>query len=146
MNGQPKPFGFTPSKPFGFNDEKKMHIPIPEDDRENPSQKNFPSPNNDKLDLQAQIHLSTQKIDPKSLSPLHIYISVSGMIESGECGAEESLQLKYDILSGRDWKLLAVSFILNHKIHIYIYMNFHFDKIHVYIYIHDFLLIKFLNL
>ena len=73
------------------------------------SQKNINSTKNkEKPDLQSQIHLSTQKIDPNSLSPLHIYISASGIIESGECGAEESLQLKYDILSGRDWKLLAV--------------------------------------
>jgi len=104
-----KPFGFTPSKPFGFSDENKMRIPIPEEEfkdyKDNPSQKNLAA---DKLDLQAQIHLSTQKIDPKSLSPLHIYLSVSGMVESGECGSEEFLQLKYDLLSGRDWKLLAV--------------------------------------
>ena len=118
MSSQPKSFGFTPAKPFGFNDDNKMHLPLPEEDYENryenPSQKKVTSSmNKDKLDLQTQIHLSTQKIDPKSLSPLHIYISVSGMIESGECGAEESLQLKYDIFSGRDWKLLAVSFIFS---------------------------------
>ena len=101
-------YGFVPTKPLGY-DENKLHFPNQEEDKENPSQKNISSPRNkDKLDLQTQIHLSTQKIDPKSLSPLHIYISVSGMIESGECGAEEALQIKFDILSGRDWKLLAV--------------------------------------
>lgn len=108
MESNQKPFGFT--RPFVSSEPNKMHF---EEGKETFSQKNIGSPRSkDKFDHQAQIHLSTEKIDPNSLSPLHIYLSVSGMIECGECGAEDSLQLKYDILSGRDWKLLAVD-ILN---------------------------------
>lgn len=62
-----------------------------------------------KLDMQSQIQAATQKIDPRSLSPLHVYLSVSGLIESGECGSEDSLNVKFDIISGRDWTILEVN-------------------------------------
>ena len=63
-----------------------------------------------KIDMQSQIQAATQKIDPRSLSPLHVYLSVSGLIESGECGGEDSLNVKFDIISGRDWTILEVNF------------------------------------
>lgn len=109
-----KHFGFAPSKqtPFYESGIKGQY----EEDKENQSQKNISFPQNkEKFDLQTQIHLATEKIDPNSLSPLHIYLSVTGMIESGECGGEDALHVKYSIFSGRDWKLLAVNY---HKIYI----------------------------
>lgn len=105
---------FTPDHPSTFADNNRGRGPF-QDEEKKETQKNYTSQNvvgspsnRERLDLQSQIHLSTEKIDPKSLSPLHIYLSVSGMIESGECGAEEFLQVKFDLLQGRDWKLLAV--------------------------------------
>lgn len=110
-----KPFGFTPARQTPFY-ESGIKGGQYEEDRENQSQKNIPfPPNKEKFDLQTQIHMATEKIDPNSLSPLHIYLSVTGMIESGECGGEDALHVKYNIFSGRDWKLLAVSYFFFQK-------------------------------
>ena len=87
------------------------------------------------VDLKSQIQMATEKVDPKALSPHHIYLTISGVIESGEvgfsakykkinkkriiilkiifllnfkCRSEESLQIKFSITSGRDWEHIAV--------------------------------------
>ena len=113
-------FGFTPTKNFGYREElpPKQEYQM-EDNISREREKSPPQYKEHKMDLQSQIQYSTQKIDPRALSPLHIYLSVSGTIESGDCGGDESLQVKYDILSGRDWTVLAVYKISN-KINTYI--------------------------
>ncbi len=98
-------FGFSQQK-FGFNDNpnnRQEEKDINDRERERAS-----FIREAKLDIQSQIQAATQKIDPRSLSPLHVYLSVSGVIESGECGGEDFLNVKFDIVSGRDWTILEV--------------------------------------
>jgi len=45
-----------------------------------------------------------EKVDPDGINYKFFYVSVSGVVESGECASENYLQCRYEIVTGPDWE------------------------------------------
>lgn len=50
---------------------------------------------------------SLDKFDPKSLPANFFYVSVSGVVESGEISNEVYLQCKFELVTGSDWEIVT---------------------------------------
>jgi len=51
---------------------------------------------------------AVEKFDPKALPANFFYVSISGVIESGEISNEVYLQSKFEIVTGSDWEIVTV--------------------------------------
>ncbi|KRX04795.1 hypothetical protein PPERSA_06429 [Pseudocohnilembus persalinus] len=70
-----------------------------DDEQDNQGGNNQQNVNIDQLKNEA-----LKKIDPQNLEPSYMYLSVSGVIESGYCNDENTLQIDYSIVCGEDWE------------------------------------------